>query len=140
MKYKRLDHTVLTVSDVAATVSFYENVLGMDVITFDSLQAGRKALRFGDSKINIHEYGNEIPPHAQNPGPGTEHLCFIVDDPIADVEHAIRSAGAVIEEGPVERTGALGTILSVYVRDPDGNLIELSNYLDETAQDIERVK
>ncbi|PZT93847.1 MAG: VOC family virulence protein [Gordonia sp. (in: high G+C Gram-positive bacteria)] len=133
MKYKRLDHTVLTVSNVEATVQFYENVLGMDVITFDSLQKGRKALRFGDSKINIHEHGNEIPPHAQNPGPGTEHLCFIVDDPIAEVEQAIQSAGGVIEEGPVERVGALGAILSVYVRDPDGNLIEISNYLNEAA-------
>ncbi|MBH0780883.1 VOC family protein [Nocardia bovistercoris] len=133
MKYRRLDHTVLTVADVAATVQFYGQVLGMEVLTFDSLRKGRKALKFGDSKINIHEYGNEIPPHAQNPGPGTEHLCFIVEDPIAEVEQRIRSAGGVIEDGPVERTGALGPILSVYIRDPDGNLIEISNYIDDAA-------
>ncbi len=82
MKYQRLDHTVLTVNDINATVDFYSRVLGMEVITFSMLVNDRKALRFGDTKINLHEVGKEIAPHAANPpGPGTEHLCFIVSDP-----------------------------------------------------------
>lgn len=127
MKYERLDHTVLTVRSIDATVDFYSRVLGMEVRTFNSLVNNRKALLFAHHKINLHEYGNEIQPTAQNPGPGTEHLCFIVSDPIEEVAAHIRAAGAVIEEGPVERSGALGPINSVYVRDPDGNLIEVSN-------------
>lgn len=127
MKYERLDHTVLTVSSIDATVDFYSRVLGMEVRTFNSLVNDRKALLFANHKINLHEYGNEIQPTAQNPGPGTEHLCFIVSDPIEEVAAHIRAAGVTIEEGPVERSGALGPINSVYVRDPDGNLIEVSN-------------
>ncbi|MEV4439212.1 VOC family protein [Streptomyces sp. NPDC049577] len=129
MKYERLDHTVLTVNDIDATVDFYSRVLGMEVVTFNSLVNDRKALRFGDSKINLHEVGKEIEPTAENPGPGTEHLCFIVTDPVEDVAAHIEAQGAVIEEGPVERVGALGPINSVYVRDPDRNLIEISNLI-----------
>ncbi|AUI60379.1 VOC family protein [Amycolatopsis sp. BJA-103] len=127
MHYERLDHTVLTVNDLDATVDFYGRLLGMEVITFDSLVENRKALRFGNSKINLHEAGNEIQPTAANPGPGTEHLCMIVKDPVEVVADHLRAAGVAIEDGPVERAGALGPINSVYVRDPDGNLIELSN-------------
>jgi catechol 2,3-dioxygenase-like lactoylglutathione lyase family enzyme len=127
VKYVRLDHTVLTVRDVDATVDFYQRVLGMQVLTFDSLVNNRKALLFADHKINLHEYGNEIQPTAANPGPGTEHLCLIVSDPIEAVAAHIRASGVEIEDGPVERAGALGPINSVYVRDPDGNLIEISN-------------
>ncbi|MFJ7213637.1 VOC family protein [Amycolatopsis sp. NPDC098790] len=130
MHYERLDHTVLTVADIDATVDFYGRVLGMEVVTFSSLVANRKALRFGDSKINLHEAGNEIQPTAANPGPGTEHLCFVVKDPVEGVADHLRAAGLEVEDGPVERAGALGPITSVYVRDPDGNLIELSNYAD----------
>lgn len=128
MQYERLDHTVLTVNDIDATVDFYGRVLGMEVVTFNSLVNNRKALRFGDSKINLHEAGNEIQPTAANPGPGTEHLCFIVTDPVDAVAAQLRAEGVEIEDGPVERAGALGPITSVYVRDPDRNLIELSNY------------
>jgi catechol 2,3-dioxygenase-like lactoylglutathione lyase family enzyme len=127
MKYERLDHTVLTVNDISVTVDFYTRVLGMEVLTFNSLVNNRKALRFGNSKINLHQFGKEIQPTAKNPGPGTEHLCFIVSDPIEDVAVQVQANGAVIEEGPVERAGVLGPIKSIYVRDPDGNLIELSN-------------
>lgn len=127
MKYDRLDHTVLTVNDIDATVDFYTRVLGMEVVTFSSLVNNRKALRFGNSKINLHEVGKEIEPTAQNPGPGTEHLCLIVSDPIEEVVDHLKEVGAVIEDGPVERAGALGPINSVYVRDPDRNLIEISN-------------
>lgn len=130
MKYERLDHTVLTVNDINATVDFYSRVLGMEVITFSMLVNDRKALRFGDTKINLHEVGKEIAPHAQNPGPGTEHLCFIVSDPIEEVIAHLQTEGAVIESGPVERVGVLGPINSVYVRDPDGNLLELSNHIE----------
>ena|SRR5690348_13102984 len=130
MKYQRLDHTVLTVNDIDATVDFYSRVLGMDVITFNSLVNDRKALRFGDSKINLHQVGKEIQPTAANPGAGTEHLCFIVSDPIEQVITHLQAEKAVIEEGPVERVGVLGPINSVYVRDPDGNLIEVSNHVE----------
>lgn len=132
MDYINLDHTVLTVHNIDATVDFYTRVLGMEVITFSSLVNNRKALNFGRSKINLHEYGNEIEPTAKNPGPGTEHLCFIVGDPIDQVADHILSTGTAIEDGPVERRGALGPINSVYVRDPDGNLIELSNQLSRS--------
>lgn len=131
MHYERLDHTVLTVNDIEATVDFYSRVLGMEVITFSSLVNDRKALKFGQSKINLHEVGKEIQPTAQNPGSGTEHLCFIVTDPIGKVIDHLKTSGAIIEEGPVERVGALGPINSVYVRDPDGNLIELSNMIKQ---------
>ncbi|MFB6818650.1 VOC family protein [Streptomyces sp. NPDC056347] len=130
MKYQRLDHTVLTVNDIDATVDFYSRVLGMEVVTFSMLVNDRKALRFGDTKINLHEVGKEIAPHAENPGPGTEHLCFIVSDPIDEVIAHLEAENAVIESGPVERIGVLGPINSVYIRDPDGNLLELSNHIE----------
>ncbi|MER7250825.1 VOC family protein [Kribbella sp. NPDC000426] len=126
MRIDRLDHLVLTVADVDATVDFYQRVLGMEPVTF---KGGRRALTFGTSKINLHQAGHEFEPKAARPGPGTADLCFIVDDPIEQVQAELVQHGAQIEEGPVERTGATGPILSVYLRDPDQNLIELSNYL-----------
>jgi catechol 2,3-dioxygenase-like lactoylglutathione lyase family enzyme len=126
MRIDRLDHLVLTVTDLAATIAFYRDVLGMEVVTFG---AGRTALTFGDSKINLHEAGNEFEPKAQVARPGTADLCFIVDEPVADVMRSLQRHGVALVDGPVERTGARGPILSCYVRDPDGNLIELSNYL-----------
>ncbi|MFG1912498.1 VOC family protein [Kribbella sp. NPDC048928] len=124
MRVNRLDHLVLTVADLDRTVDFYR-VLGMTAITF---KGGRRALTFGTSKINLHEAGHEFEPKAAHPGPGTADLCFIVDEPLADVQAELVAHGIEIEEGPVERTGATGPIFSVYVRDPDQNLIELSNY------------
>jgi catechol 2,3-dioxygenase-like lactoylglutathione lyase family enzyme len=126
MRIDRLDHLVLTVTDLAATIAFYRDVLGMEVVTFG---AGRTALTFGDSKINLHEAGHEFEPRAQVARPGTADLCFIVDEPVADVMRSLQRHGVALVDGPVERTGARGPILSCYVRDPDGNLIELSNYL-----------
>ena len=123
MKVNRLDHLVLTVADIDATIAFYTIVLGMEVVTF---RGDRKALVFGTSKINLHRAGHEFTPKALRPTPGSADLCLIVDDPIEDIA---RELGSAIEKGPVERTGATGPILSVYLRDPDGNLIELSNYL-----------
>ena len=125
MRIDRLDHLVLTVADVDATIAFYTTVLGMDVITFGG---GRKALAFGTSKINLHQAGHEFEPKALRPTPGSADLCLIVDGPLEDVIAELGRAGVPIEEGPVERTGATGPILSVYLRDPDLNLIELSTY------------
>ena len=126
MKVNRLDHLVLTVADVEVTVDFYQRVLGMGAVTF---KGGRRALTFGVSKINLHQVGHEFEPKAARPGAGTADLCFIVDVPIEQVRADLVAYGVEIEEGPVERTGATGPILSVYLRDPDQNLIELSNYL-----------
>ena len=125
MKVNRFDHVVLTVASIDATVEFYTRVLGMAVETFGD---GRTALRFGHSKINLHQAGHEFEPKARRPTPGSEDLCFIVGDPLEDVMAQLTAAGVAIEEGPVTRTGATGEIISCYVRDPDGNLIELSNY------------
>jgi catechol 2,3-dioxygenase-like lactoylglutathione lyase family enzyme len=127
MKINRLDHLVLTVANLDTTVAFYTRVLGMQEQTFGG---GRKALRFGQSKINLHESGREFEPKANRPTPGSADLCLIVDDRLEVVTAELAASGVTIVEGPVQRTGARGPIMSVYVRDPDNNLIELSNYLD----------
>jgi catechol 2,3-dioxygenase-like lactoylglutathione lyase family enzyme len=119
-----LDHLVLTVASIERTCTFYASALGMRVETFGG---GRKALRFGDQKINLHEVGRELEPKAATPTPGSADLCFIASSPLAAVVEHLQQLGILIEEGPVERTGATGKILSVYLRDPDGNLIEVSN-------------
>ena len=125
MRVSRLDHLVLTVASIDATVRFYTQVLGMTAVIFG---AGRTALTFGTSKINLHEAGREFEPKALRPTPGSADLCFIVDDDIRELITELTGAGIAIEEGPVDRTGATGPILSCYLRDPDQNLIELSNY------------
>jgi catechol 2,3-dioxygenase-like lactoylglutathione lyase family enzyme len=125
VRVSRLDHLVLTVASIDATVSFYTQILGMTPVTFG---AGRTALTFGTSKINLHEAGREFEPKALRPTPGSADLCFIVDEDIRDLVTDLADAGIEIEAGPVERTGALGPIISCYLRDPDQNLIELSNY------------
>jgi catechol 2,3-dioxygenase-like lactoylglutathione lyase family enzyme len=126
VRIDRLDHLVLTVASIEATVEFYTRVLGMEVVTFGP---GRTALTFGASKINLHEAGKEFEPKALRPTPGSVDVCLIVDDGIADVLVELATAGVPVEEGPVERTGAAGPIVSCYLRDPDQNLIELSNYI-----------
>ncbi|MDP3702688.1 MAG: VOC family protein [Hylemonella sp.] len=126
MKIDSLDHLVLTVADVAATCTFYQRVLGMEVITFG---AGRKALAFGAQKINLHQAGREFEPKAQRPTPGSADLCFLTSIPLPQVQSHLAACGVTINEGPVQRTGAQGPILSVYFRDPDLNLIEVSNRL-----------
>jgi catechol 2,3-dioxygenase-like lactoylglutathione lyase family enzyme len=127
VKVDRLDHLVLTVDDLDRTIAFYVDILGMTEVTFGS---GRKALTFGSSKINLHQRGREFEPKATRPTPGSADLCLIVDDPLEVVISELTASGVPIEEGPVPRTGARGPITSVYVRDPDGNLIELSNYVE----------
>lgn len=126
MKVDSLDHIVLTVKDINATVNFYTCVLGMEIVTFGE---GRKALRFGKQKINLHEHGNEIEPKAQHPLPGSADLCFITKQPLEQVIFHLRQCGIAVLEGPVSRTGTICRIVSVYFRDPDLNLIEVSNYL-----------
>ena len=125
MKIARLDHLVLTVRDVEATCAFYARVLGMEPVTFGD---GRRALRFGDQKINLHQAGREVEPKAMHPTPGSGDLCFISSVPLDAAQRHIRACGVEIESGPVERTGAVGPIMSLYFRDPDGNLLELSTY------------
>jgi len=125
LKIEFLDHLVLTVADIVRTCSFYTQVLEMQEVTYGG---GRKALQFGKYKINLHEYGREVEPKAQCPMPGSADLCFITSTPLEVVAHHIQACGIDILEGPVQRTGARGTIVSIYLRDPDGNLIELSNY------------
>ncbi|MBN8475807.1 VOC family protein [Sulfuritalea sp.] len=125
MKIDRLDHLVLTVCDVDATVDFYQRVLGMEPVSFG---AGRRALSFGRQKINLHPAAAPLKPHAAQPGQGTADLCLIAATPLAEVIAELAAQGIAIEEGPVPRTGATGPIHSVYFRDPDGNLIEVSNY------------
>jgi catechol 2,3-dioxygenase-like lactoylglutathione lyase family enzyme len=122
MRIVTLDHLVLTVSDIDATVAFYER-LGMRGETFGD---ARRALRVGDQKINLHEAGAEFEPYARHPVPGSADLCFLVDDSLEDVAQVLADADVPIELGPVERTGAVGAIESLYVRDPDGNLVELA--------------
>ncbi|WP_369959348.1 VOC family protein [Pseudomonas benzenivorans] len=123
---ERLDHLVLTVADVDATVAFYERVLGMRHELFGS---GRSALVFGTQKLNLHQAGREFEPKAARPTPGAIDLCLISDWPLERILSHLAEQGVEIEEGPVLRTGALGPIESVYFRDPDGNLIEIGRYL-----------
>jgi catechol 2,3-dioxygenase-like lactoylglutathione lyase family enzyme len=125
MQIDRIDHIVITAFDVDRTIDFYSRVLGMEPITF---AGGRRGLAFGRQKINLHQAGREFEPKALKPAPGSMDLCFITETPLDEVIAQLKSAGVAIAEGPVAKTGALGPISSVYFRDPDGNLIEVSNY------------
>lgn len=125
MEIDHLDHLVLTVRDVEATCVFYERVMDMQPITFAD---GRRALRFGQQKLNLHSADAPISPHASHPTPGSADLCFITVTPIATVVATLQQLGVAIEEGPVRRSGATGPITSVYFRDPDDNLIEVAEY------------
>ena len=125
MNISQLDHLVLTVQNIDNTCDFYSRVLGMKIIAFGE---GRKALHFGEQKINLHEVGKEFEPKAKSPIPGSADLCFITDSPMSDVILHLMRQDIPIEDGPVIRTGAQGPITSVYIRDLDYNLIEISNY------------
>jgi len=127
MEIDRIDHVVMTVQSVEATCAFYTRVLGMQTVTF---AGGRKALRFGRQKINLHEAGREFEPKAAQPTPGSVDLCLITATPLADVIAHLHACDVAIIEGPVDKTGATGPIRSVYFRDPDRNLIEVSNYIE----------
>jgi catechol 2,3-dioxygenase-like lactoylglutathione lyase family enzyme len=126
MDLEAIDHVVLTVRDIPASVAFYTRVLGMREVIFGN---DRRALAFGGCKLNLHQAGREFEPKAAHPTPGAVDLCLLARTPVADIACHLAAHGVSIEEGPIERTGAQGRILSIYVRDPDGNLIELSTPL-----------
>ena len=125
MQIKNIDHFVLTVASIEKTCAFYENVLGMKVEVFGE---GRKALKFASQKINLHEVGKEFDPKADKPTAGSADFCLITTTPIDEVITHLHANDVKIEDGPIARTGAMGSITSVYFRDPDLNLIEVSAY------------
>ncbi|AZA49932.1 VOC family protein [Chryseobacterium carnipullorum] len=125
MEIENIDHIVLTVASIDQTVEFYTSILGFQAITFGE---GRKALTFGNQKINLHQKGHEFEPKAENPTCGSADLCFIAKTDIQKVMEELKQKNIEIIEGIVERTGALGKMKSLYFRDPDMNLIEVSNY------------
>lgn len=124
MEISKLDHLVLTVKDIEESILFYTSVMGMERIIFGQ---SRMALKFGSQKINLHEEGKEIDPKAHKPTPGSYDLCFITKTPIDKAISHVEDCGVEIIEGPVDRTGANGKIVSFYFRDPDQNLIEVAN-------------
>jgi len=127
LKVTALDHLVLTVGNIAATVSFYCDVLGMAREEFCAADgAARIALKFGAQKINLHAAGAEFEPKSHAPMPGSADLCFLTDTPLSDWQVHLADHGVAVERGPVARSGANGPITSIYLRDPDGNLIEVS--------------
>ncbi len=129
IKINRIDHIVLTVKDIQATCDFYERILNMKVVTFNS---DRKALVFGNQKINLHQQGNEIEPKANSATVGSADMCLVTDTNLNEVYEFLKSRDVeILFDRIVERTGALGKIYSVYLRDPDLNLIELSNYAED---------
>ncbi len=132
MQLERIDHIVLTVRDIETTCAFYEKALGMKEVAFGE---NRKALVFGNQKINLHEQGKEFEPHAHRPTPGSADLCFITKTPLPAIMKRLKSASVEIMEGPVQRTGANDPITSIYFRDPDKNLIEIANY-NSSAQPL----
>jgi len=118
-----LDHLVLTVRDLDATLRFYVEGLGMELREFDG---GRKALHFGNQKIHLHLAGHEIEPKAAHPTPGSADLCFLTEQPLAEISERLETLGFPLILGPVPRLGATGPMLSIYTRDPNGNLIEIA--------------
>lgn len=124
---ERLDHLVLTVENIEKSCDFYSKVLGMQVVTFGE---NRKALTFGKQKINLHEAGKEFEPKAYRPTKGSADLCFITELPLNEFVEHLKTFEIETLESFVKRTGATGDIISVYFRDPDLNLIEVSNYIE----------
>jgi len=120
-----LDHLVITVQDIPQAIKFYVEILGMQEVTFGD---NRKALAYGQQKINLHKFGEEFEPKAASPLPGSADLCFVIDDALEEFIKHLNDNNIEILQGPIARTGALGEINSVYIRDPDQNLIELSTY------------
>ena len=129
VKLERIDHVVLTVADIDRTIAFYERAFAMRAVTFAE---GRRALAFGDQKLNLHQAGREFTPHAASPQPGSVDICFTTTTPLDEVVTHLRSLGIAIESGPVPKTGARAALRSIYLRDPDGNLIEIANEVSES--------
>ncbi|MGD8566648.1 MAG: VOC family protein [Gammaproteobacteria bacterium] len=124
MTIERIDHIVMTVHDMSKTVRFYCDILGMKEVAFGD---DRTALAFGNQKINLHPVENDIAPTAAHPAPGSLDICVITTTPIAVAIDELQRRNIVIEQGPVQRQGARGNIISIYIRDPDGNLVEIAN-------------
>ncbi len=124
MRVDSLDHIVFTVRDLQATIDFYTRALGMTEVTF---AGGRKALAFGVQKINLHLAGKEFEPKAERPVPGSADVCFLTETPVEQFAVHLATLGIEVIEGPVAKTGAVGPLLSIYIRDPDQNLIEIAN-------------
>ena len=131
LSVQSIDHLVMQAVDVPETIKFYTEILGMAHSEFQPPAGGavRQSLHFGTQKINLHDSGSPFWPHARNPTAGSVDLCFITHQPLGDWTQHLTKCGIVIEDGPVRKTGASGTLLSIYIRDPDGNLIEISNYI-----------
>jgi catechol 2,3-dioxygenase-like lactoylglutathione lyase family enzyme len=125
-KINSIDHIVLTVKDIERTIHFYETILGMKKIIFGD---NRIALKFGKQKINLHKYKHEVEPKATHPMPGSTDICLIIQTDLNEAMTYVKNHGVKIIDGPVKRTGAQGDIISFYMNDPDGNLIEIANYL-----------
>jgi catechol 2,3-dioxygenase-like lactoylglutathione lyase family enzyme len=125
IKIDGVDHIVLTVASIERAVAFYTDVLGMHAEQFGD---GRWALHFGTQKFNLHEAGHEFEPKALRPTPGSIDICLVASTPLDEVTGTLRARGVPIVEGPVDRTGARGPMRSVYLRDPDDNLVELCHY------------
>lgn len=125
MNILSLDHIVLVVKDVAQTCTFYQKVLGMEPVEHP---AGKWGLRFGSNKISLQAEG-KVPPIASQTARGGSNFCLLTDTPIAEVVQHLQSCEVEIIDGPVQRDGALGPILSVYFYDPDGNLVEVCNQI-----------
>lgn len=125
MRISGLDHVVIYAVDVDRTIEFYTTVLGMTHVVFDDHY---DALRFGEQKINVHSAAAPFLPHADRPAPGSFDVCLVTDTPMPDVLAHLRSHNIATVEGPCRQTGAMGQMVSVYVNDPDGNLIEIANY------------
>ena len=126
-----IDHIVLTVNNINESINFYSNILGMELKEFYSEfdQTYRKSLIFGSQKINLHDASSPYKPHAKYPLPGGFDICFLSKKPVSEWLTILKKNKIDIEDGPVQKTGATGPILSIYVRDPDENLIEISNLL-----------
>lgn len=126
IRIKSLDHLVITASNLQATIDFYTTVLGMEHVAFGN---NLHAVHFGDQKFNIHSAATDVSPKAENIVPGSEDFCLICETPVSQVIQHLVDCGVAIEEGPVIRSGAAGKLESVYFRDPDGNLVEVSNVI-----------
>jgi catechol 2,3-dioxygenase-like lactoylglutathione lyase family enzyme len=133
---KAIDHLVLTVNDIRTACDFYGDVLGMKITVFDD---NRIAFRFGRQKINVHQAGQEFEPKALRPGPGTADLCFTTDANLGQWKRHLEKCHVKILLGPIRQTGAAGEMESIYIRDPDGNLVEIAQYQrSETRNDFEK--
>lgn len=122
----RIDHVVLTVGSIETTCDFYSKALGLEVVTFDG---DRRSIQIGEQKLNLHKAGHEFEPTSRRPTPGSGDICLVTDEPLQQVLDRLARVGVPIELGPVERTGAIGQLSSIYIRDPDGNLVEIANQL-----------